>query len=275
MWWLILISCDSACPEGQIREPDGCVDYTPTDPVPAEGVWQPAPGTAWQWQLQGAVDTSLDVEMVDIDLVDPPDATFEALQADGRVVTCYFSAGTWEDWRDDVGDVPPEAIGDRLPEWEGESWWDVRHPAVREVLEGRLDLAVARGCDAVEPDNVDGYDNRNGLALTATEQLAFNRWIADEAHTRGLSVGLKNDLGQLDALEPWFDWALNEECVAFNECDVYQTFLSQEKAVFHVEYVDDWADAPALAEEVCGAAPGLDTLIKLWDLTPERLACED
>ena len=40
---------------------------------------------------------------------------------------------------------------------------------MRAVVEARLDLAVERGCDAVEPDNVDGWANDNGLALNATE----------------------------------------------------------------------------------------------------------
>lgn len=31
-----------------------------------------------------------------------------------------------------------------------------------------------------------------------------------QAHTRNLSIGLKNDLEQLVVLEPFFDWAINE-----------------------------------------------------------------
>lgn len=42
----------------------------------------------------------------------------------------------------------------------------------------RLDKAVSRGCDGVEPDNVDGYTNHNGLGLTAADQLAYNKWLA-------------------------------------------------------------------------------------------------
>lgn len=32
------------------------------------------------------------------------------------------------------------------------------------------------------------------------------------AHQRGLSICLKNDVGQVVDPEPYFDWALNEEC---------------------------------------------------------------
>jgi len=100
----------------------------------------------------------------------------------------------------------------------------------------RLVLAVSKGCDGVEPDNIDGYANNSGFPLSATDQLNFNRWLADQAHQRGLSIGLKNDLDQVEQLEPWFDWALNEECFQFQECELLLPFNRANKAVFGVEY---------------------------------------
>jgi len=259
------------CAEGQVRLSGLCVDYDPDPPVSSEGLWRPTPGTSWQWQLTEAIDPSFDVEMYDVDLFNVSDEELESLS--DRVVICYFSAGTWEAWRDDADDFPAEAIGQALPEWPNERWLDLTNATVREVMLARLDLAVLRGCDGVEPDNVDGYANVNGVGLNATEQLAFNRFIADAAHERGLSVGLKNDLDQIEDLVDWFDWALNEECAAYDECDRLALFTNAGKAVFHVEYVDSWDEAEGRAAEVCGRAPDLDTLIKLWDLGPERLAC--
>lgn len=237
-------------------------------------IWQPAPGTSWQWQLSGAVDTSFDVAMYDIDLFDNDAATIQALRADGRVVICYFSAGSYEDWREDAADFPQSALGAPLDDWEGEWWLDITDETVRQIMTARLDLAAAKGCDGVEPDNMDGYANDNGLGLSADDQLDYNRFIADQAHARGLSVGLKNDVDQVEELVDRFDWALNEECHAYDECDLYDAFIEAGKAVFNAEYVDDWADATALAEEICGEYLDLDTIIKEWDLTARRLACE-
>jgi hypothetical protein len=42
-----------------------------------------------------------------------------------------------------------------------------------------------------------------------------------EAHHFGLSVGLKNDVGQIHELQPYFDWALNESCLDYDECNDY------------------------------------------------------
>jgi len=265
----------AACPKGEVRRDDDCTTYVADDPVPHDDVWRPAPGTSWQWQLSGDVDTSYDVDMYDVDLFDASDAALGQVQGDGRTLICYFSAGSFEDWRDDAGDFPEEALGDDLDGWEGERWLDIMNDDVRAIMRDRLDVAVDRGCAGVEPDNVDGYTNDSGLPLNATEQLDYNRFIADAAHERGLSVGLKNDLRQIDDLLPWFDWALDEECATYDECDALGAFTSGGLAAFHVEYVDDWSDAQAKADEVCGVGPELDTLIKTWDLGSERLSCDD
>jgi endo-alpha-1,4-polygalactosaminidase (GH114 family) len=241
-----------------------------------DGIWHPAPGTTWQWQLTGAIDTGFDVMMYDIDLFEAPEETIAALQGQGRTVICYFSAGSREDWRPDADDFPEEDIGLPLDGWPGESWVDVTSAAVRGIMEARLDLAVAKGCDGVEPDNVDGYANGNGLGLTAGDQLDYNAFLAAAAHGRGLSVGLKNDLDQVEDLEPLFDWALNEECLAWEECPMLAPFLAAGKAVFHVEYVDDESDGPARLAEVCDdpSIEGFSTLVKTWDLGAWALACE-
>lgn len=273
------VACDDSgrwvCPDGEGFDwtERACVDVVVGEPVAAD-VWRPATGTTWQWQLSGTLDRTPDVAMYDVDLAETSDVDLAALKADGRVVICYFSAGTLESYRTDVGGVAPEAIGSQLIDWPDEQWLDVTHPTVRELALSRLDRAAERGCDGVEPDNVDAADNANGLALNVTEQLAFNRFLADAAHERGLSVGLKNAVSWVEDLGPWFDWALNEECHTYEECGAYTGFVVADRAVFNAEYVDDWTDAEATASRVCGY-PGLSTIVKTWDLGPEHLACPD
>ena len=119
-------------------------------------IWQPVPGTSWQWQLMGDINTSHDVEMYDIDLFDTPQSIIDELHAEGRIVICYFSAGTYEDWRADAGDFPEAVLGEGLDEWPGERWLDIRQLDILEpIMKARLELAVEKACDGVEPDNVD------------------------------------------------------------------------------------------------------------------------
>jgi len=184
--------------------------------------------------------------MINIDLFDTPADRIEKLHDSEYVVVCYFSAGSREDWRADADDFSQEVLGKKMQGWEGERWLDIRrNDDLAPVMIARLDLAVSKGCDGVEPDNVDGYQNRTGFALTAEDQLSYNIWLAEQTHRRGLSIGLKNDLDQVQELEPYFDWALNEQCFEYDECDKLLPFVEAGKAVFGVEYnleVDEFCD---------------------------------
>jgi hypothetical protein len=244
-----------------------------TRPAPATGGvwWQPAPGTTWQWQLSGGVDTSFAVQMYDIDLFEAPSEVIGQLQDAGRTVICYFSAGSWEDWRPDAGDFPPELMGKPLPGWPGERWLDIRQvEQLAPLMAARLDLAVEKGCDGVEPDNIDGYQNNTGFLLEYADQLNYNRWLADEAHARRLSIGLKNDLEQIPDLLNDYDWALNEECFSYHECDLLLPFISAGKAVFGVEYELDPADFCPQAN-----AMAFSFMQKNWELDVWRIDCQE
>ncbi|MEZ4318823.1 MAG: endo alpha-1,4 polygalactosaminidase [Myxococcota bacterium] len=271
---LLAAACSSGrdpCSDGTVWDGSSCVDYVEGTPVAAD-VWRPAPGATWQWQITGTIDTSLEVEMYDVDLFEARDADLDALS--DRVVICYFSAGSYEEYRDDVGFVAEEAIGRVLDGWPDERWLDITHPDTLELARRRLDVAVERGCDGVEPDNVTAFADNSGFPINATEQLQFNRFLADEAHARGLSVGLKNDVDQLDALQPWFDWALNESCVNYDECDTYASWI-EDLAVFHTEYANREDALEGLADSVCPERPAsFSTLLKTWDLGPEFVHCD-
>jgi hypothetical protein len=199
--------------------------------------WNPAPGTSWQWQLSGRIDRSVKAEMYDIDLFDTSAATVASLHHRGRHVVCYLDAGSYEPGRPDAAEFPAAVLGAGLEGWPGERWLDVRRlDVLGPILKRRLDLCRRKGFDGVEPDNVDAYANDSGFPLSAADQLTFNRFVAAAAHARGLSVGLKNDLDQASALQPHFDWALNEQCFQYHECDALRPFTRAGKAVFVAEY---------------------------------------
>jgi hypothetical protein len=232
--------------------------------------WQPPPGTSWQWQLSGTVDTSVDVQVYDIDLFDNSATVIAGLKAQGRKVVCYLSAGTFENWRPDASSFPAAVIGAPVQGWPGENWLDTRAQSVRDILAKRMDLAVQKGCDGIEPDNVDGYSNSPGFPLTYQTQLDFNGFLATSAHARNLAVALKNDLDQVNDLVAQFDFALNEQCFQYSECALLQPFITAHKAVFEVEY-----GAASLATTICpqANADNFDTLIKNMNLDAWRVAC--
>ena len=248
------------------------------EPV-TEGNWyRPGVSTTWQWQLLEEVNTGYDVDVYDIDLFDSDASLIADLQAEGKKVICYFSAGSSEDWRSDFDRFEPDDIGKSLDGWEGECWLNICSTNVHEIMLDRLDLAVEKGCDGVEPDNMDGYTNQTGHGLSEIDQLAYNRFIANEAHERDLTVGLKNDGRQAEELVDYFDFELNEECHLYGECEELAIFTDNDKPVFNAEYTETLSEAQTLAQTVCPAAEQADirTLILPLDLDDSfRVSCDD
>jgi hypothetical protein len=184
-------------------------------------------------------------------------------------VICYFDT-QYEPNRPDSSRFTPEVLGSDIEGWPGQRWVDIRSKAVRDIMLTRLDLAAQKRCDAVEPDDVDGYQNNPGFPLTAKDQIDFNTFVATAAHERGMAVALKNDLGQVAELLPFFEFALNEQCFKFNECDELRPFIQAGKAVLQVEYGDE-----SLKATICPKANAMnfDTLIKRLELDAWRVAC--
>lgn len=214
----------------------------------------PVTNVPWQWELDHPLNLSDTSDMgtgvktftgapapnpvvYDIDGFDNSAATVKSLHSRGFHVICYIDVGTWENWRPDASHFPASVLGADNG-WPGERWLDIRQLSVLEpIMTARLEMCRQKGFDTVEPDNLDGYENHSGFPIIAKEQLAYNRWIAGEAHSLGLSVALKNDPDQAAQLEPYFDFAIDEQCFQYQECtEIYPVFHSAGKAVFEVEY---------------------------------------
>lgn len=194
------------------------------------------PGTPWHLQLTGRLVEKSWAQVYDLDLFDTPAATIQSLKTRGKTVHCYFSAGSYENWRPDKASFAAAVLGKPMDGWPGERWVDIRAAALRTVLLARLDLAKSKGCSGVDPDNIDGYGHDTGFSLKQTDTVAFMRWLAGEAHARGLSVGLKNGIEVLPQVGSVVDWAVNEQCDEYSECSEYRTFIASGKPVFNVEY---------------------------------------
>jgi hypothetical protein len=245
------------------------VAFSNTSASAAGTWWQPKAGLSWQWQLTGRLNRSVVADVYDIDAFDAKATDVAALHAAGRKVVCYVNAGGYENWRPDASRFAAPVLGKALDGWAGERWLDIRRWDLLEpIMTERFTMCRQKGFDAVEPDNVDGYTNSTGFRLTATDQLTYNRRLADLAHRLGLAVGLKNDLDQVVALQPVFDFAVNEECFQYRECGVLSAFVKAGKPVFHVEY-------EVARSRFCPTTRGLgfSSLRKRYDLDAWRESC--
>lgn len=230
---LLIASTLAACSSTLPTATPASVPNTGSTP----GHWTPPLEASWHIQYTGAIDSSLPVDIYNLDLFDTSPETIADLHARGVRVMCYFSAGSYEDWRPDAVNFPASVLGNDLEGWPGEKWLDIRNLQIlAPIMLARLSLAVQKGCDGADPDNVDGYANDSGFPLTPEDQLAYNIFLANAAHQNGLGIGLKNDLEQIPALVTFFDWALNEECFFYKECHLLEPFIQAGKPVFVIEY---------------------------------------
>jgi len=231
--------------------------------------WQPPVGTDWQWQLDKQLDFSVDAPVYDVDGFETKKRQVGRLHALGRHVVCYVNAGAWERFRPDKDKFPAAVLGRALDGWPGERWLDIRRIGVLgPIMRARMAKCARKGFDAVEPDNIDGYQNKSGFPLTGSDQLRYNRWFANHAHRAGLAVALKNDLGQVKALVSSFDFAIVEECFQYRECNRAVPFIEAGKAVLEVEYKLSRSEFCSRAESL-----GFSAMRKRLSLGPWRRAC--
>ncbi|KAI9328536.1 glycoside hydrolase superfamily [Obelidium mucronatum] len=175
----------------------------------------------------------------------------------GAKVVCYFEAGTWvktRPWASKysgaagaTGKTVSGAIGFPYEApYTNELWVNPSDPSVRSVMKDViLPFAKARGCDMVEPDNVQGFErdsyctgfeaktgancgsckagspaNKNFYIDKKCDAdykawLDFNKFLADSAHALGMGIALKNNHHQAAELVKYHDFVLAEQCTSF------------------------------------------------------------
>jgi hypothetical protein len=230
---LLLTACQAAAAGGITRLPA---------PRPCRSCWVPPVRTSWDWVLSHVPAAPYrQVRLYDIDGFEASGRDVASMHAAGIKVVCYISAGTYEKWRPDAARFPRSILGSDVAGWAGERWLDIRDvqkpgSMLLSLMTARLDMCRSKGFDGVELDNVDGYTNSPGFPLGAGDQAIYNSVLANAAHQRGMFVLLKNDLGQVRTLLPYFDGALNEQCNQQSECGTLSQFVRAGKAVFNAEY---------------------------------------
>jgi endo-alpha-1,4-polygalactosaminidase (GH114 family) len=234
--------------------------------------WVPPPGTTFEWILQNYAGTIPAAKAIDVDLFDTPASQVATLKTNGKRVICYVSVGSWENWRPDKNLFPASVIGRPLDGWPGERWLDIRKIGLLgPVLGARLDRCKAKGFNAVEPDNLDGFQANTGFPITRADEVRFIKWLAAQAHQKGLSIGLKNVPELVPDVVGNFDWALTEDCFDQGWCGKLRPFITAGKAVFAVEYTDTGIDFAAF----CARAKQLklSPLLKSRSLTSWSRRC--
>jgi len=164
-----------------------------------------------------------------------------SVRARGTKLICYINAGAWESYRSDARSFPKAVLGKAYDGYPDERWLDIRRiDLLAPIMRARMDQCKKKGFVAIDPDNVNGYENRTGFPLTQANQLAYNRWLMNEAHARGLSIVLKNTPALAAQLaKDGYDMALTESCVSDAFCSYFTPFTATKRPVVDLEYIDE------------------------------------
>lgn len=220
----------------------------------------------WDWQLSDPMELGVDVDVIDLDPDNVSAAQIAALKARGVETIAYVSVGTVEDYRDDAADFPANVVGKVYGAWPDEKFLDIRNTAaLNSIMSARFAHAKAMGFEAIEPDNMDVYQNDSGFTISAAATVTYVRGLADIAHGMGLEIGQKNVPELTDQLIDQMDFMIAESCYQDGWCDQVLAYVAAGKPVYDAEYTDrpiDWAAACSYANSV-----GISMVLKDRDLT--------
>ncbi len=264
---LLLITLFSACVSSPTEVPPTAVippSITHANSSPA--YWVPSPSDSFQLQLSDyPPDLTMQVDVFELDLFETSQDAIDSLHDARKRVICYINVGAWEEYRPDALDFPASVIGKEYIGWAGERWLDIsNYKSFSSLIAARFDLAASKGCDGIDPDNINGFQQDTGFSITAQDQLTYNTWLSEQAHLRGLSIGLKNNSFQIPNLVDHFDFALLEDCAVYGECANFHPFIKQGKAVFQIEYTDEFNNINAFC--LAAAANGYSAIFKNREL---------
>ena len=231
--------------------------------------WKPTPGTSWQIQLSESIDTSVDATVFAFDIERVSVQIADSVHQRGGRLICRIAGGVGALDDPEVAALPPTAVGNVA--YGNTRWIDLRAASVVSLMAARIDRSRGLGCDAVGTTWLDGYGADTGLGLTESDASQFLVTVSELAHSKDLSIGLDNSVELAGTVVSSVDWAMNESCVKYTECDRLQPFTQAQKAVFHYELGDASKVASVCAET---QSLGFSTIIKNVDVGVWRAVCK-
>jgi len=193
----------------------------------------------WAWGPHEKPEEG-DLVMLDGDL--ESEDTIRGLVSDKLYTSCYLSAGTLEDWRADASKFSEDEQAKAYKGFDGEEvWLDIHNwESLKPEMEARLKTYASKGCMGVEFDNVDCYNNAcvSGVSVEQLlkDEVEYVSWLIDTTHSLGMAAALKNAQEVGKQLYSKVDYAVNEQCLQYSECDLYEKAVKDNKLVINVEY---------------------------------------
>lgn len=242
---------DGTCSCGPGFLPPFCSAAIPWRPLITD-TWVVQPAVA---DVPYVIEPCYDASVFVVDLGRVAKASVALLRSLSRKVVCTFSAGSVSDALAAQLSLNATSLGSPVFPGISERWIDIRsgstagQASAAAVVAHHLARAVSLGCDGVLARALDAWNpsphilpsgpapttTLSGFAVTAADQLGFNRMVAREASRRGLAVGIANDGAQYGDLVSVFDFAALDSCLQLGSCSHAAVFFGRSKPVVDVE----------------------------------------
>lgn len=217
----------------------------------------PPAGAPLDYQLGGAYPPPAGVEIVVRDRSAEPLADAYSICYVNGFQTQPGEQDSWPDGTLLLRDGEPVID----PDWPDEVLLDTSSPqsraAIAAIAGPWIEGCAAAGFDAVEFDNLDTFTRSDG-ALDVDDNVALATELVAIAHRSGLAAAQKNaaEYAALLSAEAGFDFAVTEECAAYDECGAYATVYGEH--VLDIEYTDA---LPRPFAEMCADAAVPESLV--------------
>ena len=181
----------------------------------------------WDWQIGRVTPlqrTGAAVDIYDIDGFLTTRAEVTAIKTTWQAGTlphprtvCYLDLA-WENYRPDAspgGDFPAAALGNVYFGFPAERWVDFRQlDALKPMLGERIGMCAVKGFDAVELDDIDGFDppSTTGFDLTPGDVQNYLAYAFNLIHEYGMTGLWKNSPYLSSWGREYSDGAVVEEC---------------------------------------------------------------
>lgn len=232
----------------------------------------PLPSSSWDWQLSvEQIEPPKGIKAFGTDPDSVSKEQIKALNKAGVYTICYVSVGTAENWRDDVNSFHSQMVGKTYGDWPDEKFLNIANPSLLPIMEKQFANCALKGFKAIEPDNLDVYENDSGFDISRNDTLNYIRNLAKIAHSKGLEIGQKNVPELTDQLVGMMDFIISESCYQDKWCEDILPYIKAGKPIFDAEYNDREIDF----EAACAYAKKqkISMILKDRDLSAQYQSC--
>jgi hypothetical protein len=187
---------------------------------------------SYYYDTDGGFSIDKNTNVYVINLFQVSQNTVESLQESDIKVICSFSIGQISSTDSDYNSFTSDLLGNGV-------WLDIGNSQTLSLIKNRINQALEKSCDGVLFQDSDNYNQNTTFSTSLSEQVTYNRSLAQEAESLNLKTGIEiknyNSYELLSDLSNYFDLLVVENLVSRNFISYISAFMNSTKPVINIE----------------------------------------